>query len=165
MEQVKKTHWKLLINPDYIGAYSLSGMNEMTVQITKVVREIVVGNGGKKEECSVAYLQGQKPFILNRTNQKMISKVLGSPYIEDWAGHWITIYPTTTTVAGEVTECLRVRPTKPVLADISKEIEADISALNKCTTLSELQNVYKALKHKADNKVIAVKDKLKTELK
>ena len=119
----------------------------------------------KKEECSVAYLQGQKPFILNRTNQKMISKVLGSPYIEDWAGHWITIYPTTTTVAGEVTECLRVRPTKPVLADISKEIEADINALNKCTTLSELQNVYKALKHKADNKVIAVKDKLKTELK
>ena len=41
MEQAKRTHWKLLINPDYIGAYSLSGMNEMTVQITKVVREIM----------------------------------------------------------------------------------------------------------------------------
>ena len=61
----KLTHWKKLINPDYLGAYSLDGMKELNVTIEKVVREMVTGTGGKKEECTVAYLKNQKPFIVS----------------------------------------------------------------------------------------------------
>jgi len=108
------THWKKLINPIYIGAYSIEKGKDLNVTIEKVVREMVIGNGGKKEECTVAYLKGQKPFILNRTNSKMITRLLGTPYIEEWAGKSITLFISTTKVAGgDNVECLRIRPVLP----------------------------------------------------
>ena len=110
----KLTHWKKLINPDYLGAYSLDGLAELNVTIENVVREMVTGTGGKKEECTVAYLKDQKPFIINRTNGKTITKALKTPYVEEWVGKSITLYATTTKVAGEEVECLRVRPVAPV---------------------------------------------------
>lgn len=164
MEEVKH-HWKQLINPDYIGVYSLNGKKEMNVTIVKVVREIVTGNGGKKEECTIAKLKDMKPFILNRTNSKAITKLAGSPYIEDWEGLTITVFATTTSVAGETVECLRVRPMLPRINNFDDEIESDIKKLNTAKTLEELKNIYASLKWKADLKVIAEKDKLKVILK
>lgn len=115
-----KTHWKKLTNPDYIGAYALDPGEDRNVQIVKVQREQVTGPDGKKEECTVAHLNGQKPFILNSTNQKTITKVTGSPYIEDWAGKWITLYVAKVRAFGDTVDALRVRdkapnvtPTKP----------------------------------------------------
>ncbi|CUI41993.1 hypothetical protein [Achromobacter xylosoxidans] len=106
---MSKTHWKLLINPDYIGAYALEEGQDLTVTIDYVQQESVTGTGGKKEDCTVAHLVGQKPMILNVTNSKMIAKLYG-PYIEDWAGKPITLYASTTKLAGETVECLRIRP-------------------------------------------------------
>lgn len=160
----EKTHWKKLVNPDYIGAYALGGL-DLTVEIEKVQREMVTGDAGKKEECTVAYLKGQKPFILNRTNQKTITKLYSTPYIEDWVGKKITLFPTTTRVAGEITECLRIRPIVPQEQDFTKEIEAEIAKLKKCKTLAELKTVYSSLKHGSDLKIVAVKDQLKETLK
>ncbi len=105
-----KTHWKRLMNPDYIGAYSLNEGEDLTVKIDYVVREMITGTGGKKEECTVAHLVGQKPFILNATNSKSIAKLYGV-YIEDWAGKPITLFASTTKLAGDTVECLRIRPT------------------------------------------------------
>jgi hypothetical protein len=144
---MEKTHWKKMINPEYIGAYLLQPNEDLRVRITKVVREMVKGTGGKEEECTVAHLQGQKPFILNRTNQKTISKVLGSPYVEDWAGKDILVFATTTKVAGETVECLRVRPTAPKTEPTkpSEPLQADIvEQVRNCTTLTELGEIWKA---------------------
>lgn len=106
-----KTHWKILQNPDYIGAYWLTPGEDATVVIDWVSREVITGTGGKKEECSVAHLKnGVKPFILNATNSKSIAKLYG-PYIEDWAGRPITLFASTAKLAGENVECLRIRPT------------------------------------------------------
>lgn len=160
----QKTHWKKLVNPEYIGAYALEG-SDLTVSIDRVVRELVTGDGGKKEECTVAYLTNQKPLILNRTNSKIITKLYNSPYIEDWAGKKITLYPTVTKVAGEMVECLRIRPSIPKEVDFVKEIEADIEKLRQCRNLTELQSVYTNLKYAKDLKVINVKDELKKTLK
>lgn len=104
-----KTHWKKLVNPDYIGAYALPPGQDVTVTIASVAREKITSTGGKKEECTVARLIGHKPFILNATNSKSIAALYG-PYIEDWVGQKITLYASTTKLAGEVVECLRIRP-------------------------------------------------------
>ena len=104
-----KTHWKLLMNPDYIGAYWLPPGEDVTVTIDYVVREMITGTGGKKEECTVAHLKGVKPFILNATNSKTIAKLYGN-YIEDWAGKKITLFASTAKLAGDTVECLRIRP-------------------------------------------------------
>lgn len=111
---MQKTHWKQLVNVDYIGAYALNG-EDLTLTVKTVRREIVIGANGKKEECMVLYWAepSYKPMILNRTNAKTITKLLGSAYVEDWAGKRITLYPTTTKFGGEVVECLRIRPTLP----------------------------------------------------
>ena len=105
----EKTHWKLLINPDYIGAYALTEGEDLTVKIDYVQVEEITGTGGKKEHCTVAHLVNQKPMILNVTNSKAIAKLYG-PYIEDWQGKLITLFASTTKLAGETVECLRIRP-------------------------------------------------------
>lgn len=104
-----KTHWRRLVNPDYIGAYSLDEGEDLTVKIDFVQAQEVTGEGGKKDVKSVMHLVNQKPMILNSTNSKAITKLYG-PYIEDWRGKLITLYASTTKMAGEVVECLRVRP-------------------------------------------------------
>lgn len=111
----KLTHWKKLTNPDYIGAYSLDPGEERNVTIEKVVREIVKGVDGKKEECTVAHLREQKPFILNATNSKIITQILDTPYIENWAGKTITIYATKVKAFSEIVEALRVKTIAPVI--------------------------------------------------
>ena len=110
---MQRTHWKQLVNTDYIGAYALDGQ-DLTLTIKTVQHEQVTGTNGKKEVCPVAYFaEDCKPMILNRTNMKQITKLYNSPYIEDWSGKKITIYPTTTKLGGEVVECLRIRPVIP----------------------------------------------------
>lgn len=109
------THWKKLTNPNYIGAYCLDPGQELNVTIQKVVREIVTGPDGKKEECTVAYLKDQKPFILNATNSKAITKALDTPYIEQWAGKTITVYSAKVKAFGDVVDALRVKLKAPVI--------------------------------------------------
>lgn len=115
-----KTHWKQLINPDYIGAYSLPNGSDMNVTIISVSKEVVTCAGGKKEECTVAKLDGQKPFILNRTNCKMIQRITNTPYIEEWVNVTITLYAAVTKLKGEDVECLRIRESLPQLPNLDK---------------------------------------------
>ena len=112
----EKTHWKALTHHDYIGAYALMQGEkniELNVVITQVKREIVTGADGKKEECTVAHLKGHKPMILNVTNQKAITKALGTPYIQDWQGKTITLYVAKVKAFGEVVDALRVKSEAP----------------------------------------------------
>lgn len=110
---MSKTHWKQLVNMDYLGAYALPDGNDLTLTIDKVVREVVTGNSGRKEQCMVMYFKesNYKPMILNRTNAKSIQALTGSAFVEDWVGHKITLYGSTTRFGGDVVECLRIRPT------------------------------------------------------
>ncbi|MFP4365503.1 MAG: hypothetical protein ACLFQA_00280 [Bacteroidales bacterium] len=107
------THWKKLTNPNYIGSYSLEPGEERIVKIKKVSKEMVMGGDGKKEECIVAQLEGEKPLILNKTNCKIIAKVYDTPYIEDWAGKPITLYVTKVSAFGQEVEALRIRQRRP----------------------------------------------------
>lgn len=128
-----KTHWKKLENPDYIGAYSLEDGKDLIVTIDTVKRELVTGQGGKKEECTIAHLKGQKPFILNRTNMKMIQKIYGTPYIEEWTGKKITLFVAKIKAFGEENvECLRIReqaPKKPEFTPKSDKWNGAIKAI------------------------------------
>jgi hypothetical protein len=108
------THWKMLTNPNYIGAYSLQPKEERTVEIVQVVKEMITTTDGKKEECTVAHLKNEKPFILNSTNCKILSKIYNTPYIEHWAGKSITLYAKTIKAFGEEMEALRIKPILPV---------------------------------------------------
>jgi hypothetical protein len=156
-----KTHWKSLVNVNYLGAYSLmdgSEPKDLNVKIAKVLREKVKGEGGKEEECTVAYIENNKPLIINRTNAKTITKLVGSPFIEDWVGKTVTIFVSKTKVAGETVDCLRIRPTLPAL--YGKE-EAQ---LRNCKSLDELKAVFSAAGF-PQQALCKLKDELKLKLK
>ena len=118
---MSETHWKKLINPDYLGAYSLDPGKDMVLTIRQVRKEMVTGADGKKEECIVCrWVEDQKPMILNVTNMKTIAKMYG-PYIEHWAGKRVQIYASTTKFGGDMVECLRIRKDPPEDAQIACE--------------------------------------------
>jgi hypothetical protein len=121
MEQ-QLTHWKKLTNPDYLGAYELMDGSEkgkdMVVTIDRVVRQMITGADGKKEECTVCYLKECKPMILNATNQKTIQKLFNSPFIEKWSGGRMTLYVAKVKAFGDVVDALRIRSTVPPLPQL-----------------------------------------------
>jgi hypothetical protein len=88
----------------------------MIVSIKSISRQPVIGSDGKKSPCNVAELHGNKPFILNATNQKTLTKLFGSPIIQSWYDKPITVYVTQIRVAGENVDALRIRPTLPIIA-------------------------------------------------
>lgn len=110
-----QTHWKKLTNPDYLGSYSFDPGQDKILTIAGVKIETITGTEGKKESCMVMRFQEpEKPLILNRTNSKMVAKVLGSPYIEDWSGKRIQLYVKAGVKAfGEVVDAVRVREIPP----------------------------------------------------
>ena len=108
-----KTHWKQLMNPEFLGAYSLPEGEDLVVTIDLVENREIVGAQGKKEICTVAHLANEKPMILNATNCKTLAKLFGK-HIEDWAGQPMTLYATTTKFGGDTVECLRIRAQTPV---------------------------------------------------
>ena len=127
---MSKTHWKKMVNMDYLGTYSLEDGQDLTLTIDFVRQEVVTGNSGRKEQCMVAHFkENVKPMILNRTNAKTITKVCASPYIEDWNGKRITLYADTTRFGGDIVECLRVRPYAPPVAAQPKQTVAKPSDL------------------------------------
>ena len=145
------THWKQLANYDYLGAYSLENGKDKTVTIKKIVKELVTGNAGRKENCIVAYFSDEeKPMILNKTNCKTIQKIYGTPMIEEWVGKKIVLFASTTTLAGETVECLRIRPYPPVAdkpAPKCTDCGCDITGVGKMT--AEATAIYTEKKYGA----------------
>ena len=111
---MSKTHWKSLTAAEYLGAFSVPDGKDLVLTIDKVVKERVTGNNGKKEDLMVCHFKERDalPMIVNKTNAKTITKVVGSPFVEEWSGHKIALYADTTRFGGDIVECLRIRPTE-----------------------------------------------------
>lgn len=104
------THWKKLTNPNYLGAYSLENGQDIILTISYVRGEKVMGTDGKEDDCAVCHFaENVKPMVLNSTNMKTISKLYGSPYIEDWVGKKVQIGAEWVKAYGNIVEALRVR--------------------------------------------------------
>lgn len=116
--QDEKTHWKKNFNYNYLGSYSLNEGQEVVLTIVDVKKELVTSSTGQKEECTVAYFKEavngeKKPMILNKTNCKIIEKVYGTPYIEEWKGKAVCIYTENVKAFGEYVDALRIKPSIP----------------------------------------------------
>lgn len=122
------THWKILTNPKYLGAYEFKPGEEKIVQIVSVASEVVTGDGGKESQCTVAQLRDPvnkdntiKPMILNATNCKTLKKLTGSDYIQKWAGARIILYVDPKVKLGkDIVEGLRIKREIPPLPELSK---------------------------------------------
>lgn len=138
---MQKTNWKKLVNPQYLGSYSLDngkgGFNDITATISSVRVETVTGPDGKKEDCPVAHFaeRGLKPMVLNATNMKTLEKLFKSKYIEDWANRQIQIGVESVKAFGDVVDALRIRKFLPKSNEPPKcaDTGAEIIATEKMT--------------------------------
>lgn len=147
---MSKTHFKKLKNPNFLGSWDLADENGIfknrIFTIDHVTKEMVHDGKGGQAECVTIHFQGVKPMVANATNLKTISKVMDSPYIEDWAGKKIELTVKKVKAFGEMHDALRVEtnslnltPNHPKWNGAKKAIEAGtvtIEAIKKQYTLS-----------------------------
>lgn len=112
------THWKHITNPEYLGSWDFKPKEERQLTCIGVKREFVVGPGGKKEECTVMALKDSKPVIFNNTNCKRLSKVLGTPEIEEWVGKSFYVGIEQVNAFGEMVDAIRVKTSQPALPEL-----------------------------------------------
>lgn len=109
-----KTHYRKLMNPEYLGAYSLEDGKDIVLTIDYIKVETVTGTDGKKEDLPVCHWkEPEKSMILNATNMKMIAKVLNSNFVEDWSGKKVQIGTEKVRAFGDVVDALRIRRYAP----------------------------------------------------
>lgn len=161
----KLTHWKKTKNPNYLGSWVLQPNEELILTIKSGGMEEITNADGKKEtELVIHFTEDYKPMIVNSTNAKTISKVLKTPYVEQWIGNKIQIYARRIRAFGEDVDALRVRDFAPKVEQVDPS--KAIASINACKTLDELKKTYTALTkdEQGHPDVIKAKDKKKSEV-
>lgn len=130
MKTDNKTHYRKVFKSDHLGSADLEEMLEegkrLIFTIDKVTQEYQTKVAGKKIDANIAYLKGAKPLVLNATNSKTMAKMMGSKFVEDWAGAIIELYiDPNVKMKGEMVGGVRIKPTaaahqKPQLTPIHK---------------------------------------------
>ena len=161
------THWKQLTNPDYFGSHDLfiedGRYKEIIVTLVSVEKKAVPGADGKKTDCIVATTSETKPIILNKTNCKTITRLLGTPAIEKWSGQKVKIGVDKVKAFGDVVDALRVKNEK-VSTEPAKDYTATIEAIMNAPDLATLQTLWKALDNDGQAKCLQAKDERKSQL-
>lgn len=91
--QTQHVHWKRAFNPDWFGGWCLPDGKDMLLTIAAVDQELVTGEKGAQEMCLVIHWkEDAKPMICNKTNAKMLEKLAGSAFMDDWIGLPVQLY-------------------------------------------------------------------------
>ena len=164
--KTKKTHWKKLKNPDYLGSWDFQPEEERILTISHSKIETIKAPGGREGKCAILYFEEQsKPMATSSAeNAKALRMICGSPYVEDWKGFKIKIYVKPNVKAfGEIVDALRIRQ-QIIRQDIKKDYTEAIRKLEQCTNLEQLKSVYTSLTKSEQAGTVSIKDKLKTKL-
>tara|TARA_B100001750_G_C15331564_1_gene507557 strand:- start:125 stop:463 length:339 start_codon:yes stop_codon:yes gene_type:complete len=87
--------------------------SEVTVTIKSVTKESVHTQGGSEEVVAMWFENASKGVVLNKTNHKTISKVIGSPKYEHWIGKKIILHAAKVKAFGGMHTVVRVKMQKP----------------------------------------------------
>ena len=165
MTEQHKTHYRKVFKSDHLGSADLEDMIEsgtrLVFTISHANQEYGTKVAGKKIDANIAYFKENiKPLVLNATNSKMIKKLSGSSFVEDWAGLVIELYiDPNVRMKGETMQGVRISPNSPqpakpeLTADNTAKWNQAISAfqrdgnldavLKRCIISSENQNLIK----------------------
>nr|WP_313470807.1 hypothetical protein [Stenotrophomonas geniculata] len=109
------THYRKVFDSPYLSAADI--VEPVVLTVARVTQE-ADKTKKTKDVFNTAYFQEReirpgeklKPMILNATNSKMMDRLTGTPFIEDWAGKRITVYVDNNVKFGrETVEGLRIR--------------------------------------------------------
>lgn len=108
-------HWKKMFNSKYLGSWDFEHGKDVTAVVAFVaIEEMHNPSDHQIENKPVVHFKGGlKPMVLNKTNSKIIAKVLKSDNVEDWTGGKLLIGIDSVKAFGEVVDAVRVRPVSP----------------------------------------------------
>lgn len=176
----EKTHFRKNLDPRYISGEDLhherNGLKrEMVVLLDRFEDADVYDPNAKpdpKDKNKKNYRTGlflkdlngnaiYKPTILNVTNGKVLSDIFKSPYMEDWFNLPFIIYAAADSRFGFVVRFKKYNP-PPKTTD-----KRALEVLGSSNTLTELITNWQGLTLEEKNfpTIIALKEKLKTDLK
>jgi hypothetical protein len=90
-----------------LAAADLNG-KPATLTIVRAPIETLKNKNGEDTKTVLYFRETQKVLPLNRTNWDSCADICGDDS-DDWPGHQIEIYPTTTPFGAEVVPCVRIR--------------------------------------------------------
>jgi hypothetical protein len=93
----------------YLRCSDLNGQ-PMRVTIANLTRE----NIGGEAKVVMAFTNGTKSLIVNKTNAKAIAKVLNEPDTRGWRGKDIILVPAQVDFRGDLVDAVRVRAAPPL---------------------------------------------------
>jgi hypothetical protein len=106
---------KVFTESKYLKHEELDG-HDWDFTVDRVERHEMKNNEGQKEQKFVVFFKEmEKGMILNATNMKTITKLMGTNESDEWKGNRITVYTKDDIeMGGEMKSGLRVRPKAPV---------------------------------------------------
>lgn len=108
------THYRKVFDSPYLSSADVVGQVQLTIsrvtqEVDKTKKSKDVFNTVYFQEREIRAGEKLKPMILNATNSKMLAKITGTPFIEEWGGTRITVYVDPNVKFGrETVEGLRV---------------------------------------------------------
>ena len=146
-------HYRQNRNSDFFGSVEVEVFTEQNLPCVMQVinveyKENFMVNGKKKDRAIILSFQGQKPWICNPTNCKILERVLGKKNAKEWIGETIELYVDyKVQFAKEVVSGVRVKAEKfvkklPLLEIGSKQFEACKKALTSGYKIEDLRIKY-----------------------
>lgn len=154
------THYRKVFDSPYLS--SMDVVDPITLTIGRVTQEADKTKKSKETFNTAYFTEGfirpgekLKPMILNATNSKMMAKITGTPFIEDWSGTRVTVYVEKGIKFGrETVDGLRIMPAasrKTITPENAKMWEAAKAAykrdgnLDKVLARAEISDEHKTL--------------------
>lgn len=110
-----KTHYRKVFKSDHLGIADLEDFTEegknLCFTIKNVKQEIGTAVAGRKGNFNIAYfVEDIKPLVLNATNSKVLSKITGSVFVQDWNSIKVELYiKSDVKMKGEVVGGVRIK--------------------------------------------------------
>ena len=110
------THYRKVFKSDHLGSADLEDFQEngsnLIFTVSHVRQERGAKVAGKKIDANIAYfVEGIKPLVLNATNSKIMSKLSGSCFVENWQNIPIQLYiDTNVKMKGDTVSGVRISP-------------------------------------------------------
>ena len=102
---MEKTHYRKVFKSDHLSSADLEDLTEQNKGLNFTIKDVkqhiidanISGSGvrvaGKIISANIAhFIEDIKPLVLNATNSKQLSNIVGSNFVQDWQNVKITLF-------------------------------------------------------------------------